>query len=144
MKAGQPKVNIDKFSASAVRLVVQSFFRVGNHPTLNKALAKCWEEIIDSPDIGRTSLWKLMKSIGFRYCKTRGNRKIMIEKPDILAWRHRYLHQVRELSASASPIVFLNETRVNSHHNVGRKWCSDSSKAGDPIRKRRLLVRANA
>ena len=40
-KAGQPKVNVDNFTAIAVRLVVQSFFRVGDHPTLNKVLAKC-------------------------------------------------------------------------------------------------------
>ena len=31
----------------------------------------------------------------------------MMEKPDILAWRYRYLRQVRELSVSGRPIVFL-------------------------------------
>ena len=56
-------------------------------------------------------------------------------KPHILAWRHRYLRQVWELSASGRPIVFLDETWVNAHHYVGRKWYSDSSKAGDPIPK---------
>ena len=64
-KAGRLKVSIDECTASAVRLVIQSFFRVGDHPTLNKVLAKCQEEIVDFRDIGRTSLWKLMKSIGF-------------------------------------------------------------------------------
>ena len=39
-KAGRSKVNIDEFTASAVRLVVQSFFRVGDHPALNKVLGK--------------------------------------------------------------------------------------------------------
>ena len=59
----------------------------------------------------------------------------MMEKPDILAWKKRYLRQVWELSASGRPIVFLNETWVNAHHSVGRKWYSDSSKAGNPIPK---------
>ena len=99
------RMSTEEFTASAVHLVVQSFFCVGDHPTLNRVLAKCQEENIDFPDIGSTSLWfrKLMKSIGFRSCKTRGNWKTMMEKPDILAWRHRYLHHVRELSSSSHP-----------------------------------------
>ena len=59
----------------------------------------------------------------------------MMEKPDIQAWKHRCLRQVRELSASGRPIVFLDKTWVNVHHSVGRKWYSDLSKAGDPIPK---------
>ena len=51
----------------------------------------------------------------------------------MLEWRLGYLCQVRELSASGRPIVFLEKTLVNAHHSVGRKWYSDSSKAGDPI-----------
>ena len=54
-KAFRSKVNIDEFTAIAVRLVVQSFLCVGDHPTLNKGLAKCREEIADFHDISRTS-----------------------------------------------------------------------------------------
>ena len=44
----------------------------------------------DLPKMGRTTFWKLMKSMGFQYKKTKGNREIMMERPDIVAHRHAH------------------------------------------------------
>ena len=66
--------------------------------------------------------WKLMKSMGFRYKKTKGNCEIVMEKPDIVAHRHRYLRAIRELLTSGRPIVFLDETWINAHYTVSSRW----------------------
>ena len=77
-KAGWPKVN-RRIYCQCSSPCCSVFFRVSRQPTLNKMLPKCQEENVEFPDIGRTSLWKQIKSTGFRYCKTRGNREIMME-----------------------------------------------------------------
>ena len=143
-KAGRPKVKIDIFTASAVCLSV--FFRVGDHPTLNKVrmLAKCREEIVDFPDIGRTSLWKLMKSIGFRYCKTRGNRKIMME--NLTFWCGDIVLYVK-CESFQLPVVLLSFS--TKHGQMPTTVLVENGTAihrrqATPFRNRRLLVRTNA
>ena len=37
----------DWFTASAIRRVVHSFYRVREHPTLDKVLAHCEEDVVD-------------------------------------------------------------------------------------------------
>ena len=76
---------------------------------MNKVFVRSREVIADLPKMGRTMFWKLMKSMGFLYQKTKGNCEVMMEKPDIVAHRHRYLRAIRELATSDRPIVFLDE-----------------------------------
>ena len=88
---GRPKIIIDEFTASAIRRVVHSFYRIREHPTLDKVLDRCEENGVDLPKLSRTSFWRLMKSMGFSYRRTEGNRQIMMEKPEIVAKRHTFL-----------------------------------------------------
>ncbi len=46
---GRPKISIDEFTAGCIRRVVHSFYRTREHPTLDKVLARCQEEIRDFP-----------------------------------------------------------------------------------------------
>ena len=53
--------------------------------------------------------------------KNKGDRHIMMERPSIVAQRHRYLREIRQLSESGHPLIFLDETWVNAHHTVASK-----------------------
>ena len=57
-----------------------------------------------------------------QYVKTKGSTKLMMEQNDIVAWHHRCLRQIREIRQAGRPIVYLDETWVNAHHTVSRKW----------------------
>ena len=121
-KTGRPRIDVDEFTTGVIRRIVHSFYQNGEHPTLNKVFVRSREVIADLPKMGRTTFWKLMKSMGFQYKKTKGNREIMMEKPDIVAHRHRYLRTIRELLTSGRPIVFLDETWINAHYTVSSRW----------------------
>ena len=61
--------------------------------------------------------------------KMKGNR-IMMEKQEIVAKRHTFLQEIRELSDSDCPIVYLDETWANAHHTVTSKWYDCSANPG--------------
>lgn len=75
---------------------------------------------------GRTLLWKLVKKIGFRFCKDDPRRGIM-ELPHIALKRVHFLHQYMELKNTGKhQFIFLDETWVFQDDTVGRSW-QDSS-----------------
>ena len=51
----------------------------------------------------------------------------MMERPEIIAWRHRYLREIRRIISNGTPIVYLDETWVNAHHTVSYKWYDESA-----------------
>ena len=111
---GHWRIVVDEFARSVNRRQVHSFF-------VEKVFACCKEEIPDLPDRGKTTFWKILKSIGFQYVKTKGSTKLMMERNDIVALLHRYLQQIREIRQAGRPLVYLDETLVNAHHTVSRK-----------------------
>ena len=59
---------------------------------------------------GKTHLWRLLKKMGFGY-KKRGRQRIISERPEIIAWRERYLRRIRKIR-EADPeraIVYRDE-----------------------------------
>ena len=60
---------------------------------------------------GKTHLWRLLKKMGSGY-KKRGRQRIISERPEIIAWRERYLRRIRKIRG-ADPeraIVDTDET----------------------------------
>ena len=54
----------------------------------------------------------------------------MTEKPEIIAWRHRFLRRLRKYQADGRPIIYIDETLVNAHHTLSRAWYDDSGVTG--------------
>ena len=72
---------------------------------------------------GKTHLWRLLKKMGFGYEK-RGRQRIISERPEIIAWRERYLRRIRK-TREADPeraIVYTDETWLNQGHRTKKKW----------------------
>ena len=71
---------------------------------------------------GKTHLWRLLKKMGFGYEKW-GRQRIISERPEIIAWRERYLRRIRKIR-EADPeraIVYMDETWLNPRDIVQRK-----------------------
>lgn len=75
-------------------------------------------------DCGKEVLRKQIQEIGFKLKPCQSNRKILIEKSEIAAWRGRYLQSVREYRQAKRPIVYLDETYLHSTHTATKCWQS--------------------
>lgn len=128
---GRPKIEVDDFLKTQIRQVVHSYYRDKVYPSVHMVYVRCRASIADFPDMSETTLWRVMKTMKFRYRKRKGEaRKIVCERADIVAWRHRFLRRLRQVRAAGRPLVFLDETWVNAHHTVSKAWYDDS---GEPV-----------
>lgn len=88
----------------------------------------------------------MLRKIGFRYKKTQSNKKVLIERNDISAWRADYLQKIKlNECGETKPMIFLDETYIHSSHTVGRYWQSDDvDGALNPVSKgnRWIIVHA--
>ncbi|KAM7285640.1 uncharacterized protein ISCGN_032528, partial [Ixodes scapularis] len=73
------------------------------------------------PDLSKTTLWRLLKDIGFAFEK-RKRRLALIERSDIIAWRRRYLRVIKEFRRQGRSIIYLDETWVNAGHTKQFVW----------------------
>jgi len=110
---GRRKVVVSDFIRSVVRRKVHSFYKKKEHPTLDKVFALCKEEIEDFPAMGRTTFWKLLRSLGFRYIKTQGNTKEMMERKDIVDWRGKLKRETNEAF-----FYILNVLYENNYYSI--------------------------
>lgn len=73
---------IDDFDESVIRRCVHNFHKTEKEiPTVNKLLSVLKRDLDFKG--GKTSLKKILKKLGFKWCKTENNRKLLIEKSDI-------------------------------------------------------------
>ena len=78
---------LDSFDLSVIRRIIHSFYSRNESPTLTKLLKKLKEEI--NFPCGRTHLFRLLKTLGFKY-KKRGRESILIERSDLIMWRESF------------------------------------------------------
>jgi hypothetical protein len=81
----------------------------------------------DLPDFKRTTLYVLLKELDFVYEK-RGNRAIMIERDDIVSWRHKHLVQIKKFRNERSNIYYTDESSVNAEITVSKEWTDTTIK----------------
>ena len=85
---------LDSFDLSVIRRIIHSFYSRNESPTLTKLLKKLKEEI--NFPYGRTHLFRLLKTLGFKY-KKRGRESILNERSDLIMWRESFLRRIREV-----------------------------------------------
>ena len=72
---------------------------------------------------GRTHLFRLLKTLGFKY-KKRGRESILNERSDLIMWRESFLRRIREVREKEPQreIVYTDETWLNGGHRVKKEW----------------------
>ena len=88
---------------------------------------------------GKTHLWRLLKKMGFGYEKW-GRQNIISERPEIIAWRERYLRRIRKIR-EADPeraIIYTDETWLNQGHRTKKEWVDLETLKEKTLRSLRL------
>ena len=80
----------------------------------------------------KTSLYKLMKEMGFSY-KCINNKRHYYEQPRIVEQRHSYLRRMRRNRAEKRPVVYLDETWCNAHHGKEKAWVEKDHVTGGTL-----------
>jgi transposase len=62
-----------------------------------------------------------MKEIGFNYEK-RSKQELLIERNDIILWRHSYLRKIKRFREEGTDIIYLDETWVNVGQTILKEW----------------------
>ena len=120
-------VNVDDFDRGVIRRTMHEMYEQRKYPTLDTTLAALKDK--DAFPGGRSTLFKLLKSMGFRYHE-RNDKTFLYERRDIIEARHKYLRSVRRLRGEGRPIIYLDETWLNAHAAPERIWYDDEGKGG--------------
>lgn len=141
---GQNKIVFDSFSEGVVRRKIHEFYVVKKEcPSVNKLLNVLTED--DVVSCGREVLRKKITEIGFKWKSCQSNRKLLIEKPEIAAWRGRYLESIRFHRKCQRPIIYLDETYLHSTHTATKCWQSSAEMGVTvPVSKGRRLIVVHA
>ena len=128
---GRKKRNVnrkfDEFTHCAIRQKVhRDFFALNKPPTLRK-LHSAIKEDNTIPNMSLSTLHRVMKRIGMAY-NTRKRNSILLERPDITEWRHRYLRAIRKHRREGRNIVYSDETWCNAGHTKKKVWIDTTVK----------------
>ena len=121
-KTGKAKVRFGKLDTFdvGVRRIIRNLYWENISPSLKKILLQLKEKM--NFPYGKTHLWRLLKKMRFAYEK-RGRQRIISERPEIIAWRERYLRRIRKIR-EADPeraIVYTDEIWLNQGHRT-KEW----------------------
>lgn len=104
----------DDFDLGVLRRIVHNFYTRNEVPTLKKLKAH-FNESEDLPNVSSATVSRMLKKIGFRY-RRRSRNAYLIEAPNIIQWRCKYLRQMREFRQQGRPIYYTDETWINAGH----------------------------
>lgn len=144
-RSGKKRVTgIDSFDQTVIRRCVHNYHVTNNEfPTVEK-LRKKLKEDIDFNGSER-SLRRILKELGFRWKKTENNRRLLIEKTNIRLLRITYLQNITKYRQEGRPIVYTDESYVDSSHASGKAWSDGSTKGlKKPISKGQRVVIVHA
>ncbi|KAK5647894.1 hypothetical protein RI129_002786 [Pyrocoelia pectoralis] len=123
---------LQDFEKSRIRKHVHSFFFKNELPTLEKVLRAINDD--DSlPDFKRTSLWRVLRKLGFKY-QNRSRKTILIEKKEIVLWRRKYLTSIKKHVKNK----IWNDTTVTTARQAHLQGLS--SGINDPSGKGKRLI----
>lgn len=121
--------SVDDFERDAIRNHIYGYYSRSELPTLDKLVKSLQEAGLLTG--GRTSLWRIVKKIGFTYKKS-DKRKIIMERNDIVLARCSFLRAVKNIS-DWDNVVFLDETWLNANHTVGKIWTDDTAHSSTKV-----------
>ena len=135
------KINPDSFDREAIRRTIHAFYERNEYPTLDSVLEQVKEKEIFRG--GRSTLYKLLREMGFKY-RQHENKRYIYEQPRIIQQRHSYLRTMRanRNSEHPRPTIFLDETWCNAHHGNTRMWVDSDGTGGfkHPTGKGKRLI----
>ena len=74
-----------------------------------------------------SSLRKDIRKIGFRWRKTRTNRKLLMEKSDIRQLRLNFLRSMKAYRLENRPIIYMDETYIHANQTKLKNWNDETN-----------------
>ena len=103
-KIDRKKIVMDDFDMEALQCAVHEFYSEKKYPTMDSLLSAVNEKGIFSGE--RTTLWIVMRKMGFKYKKVNDKRYIY-EQPRLKVWRHEYLRRLRRNRREGWPVIYF-------------------------------------
>lgn len=116
--------SIDDFDKNAIRRKVHQFFFRNELPTIDKVLREVNDDP-DLPDFKRTTFYKLIKELNFKF-QSRGRNSMLLDRNEIVLWRREYLVKIKSYRNENRKIYYLDETWVNAGHTKTKIWVDAS------------------
>ena len=117
------QIVLDDFDLCVIRRTIQTMYEVKKvQPTLSNIRELLVSKIEYSGSI--TTLRKVLKSLGFTYKRCTQNRKVLMERPDVVSHRIRFLRQIKTYREEGRPIIYTDETYVHTSHPASKCWQS--------------------
>ena len=128
------RVQLDKFDLGVLRRTVNAMYSERRIlPSLSNIQTAMPEDICHTGS--KSILRKYMRQLGFTYRKSQTNRKLLMERCDVVLSRIRYLRKIRQLRGAGCNIVYTDETYVHSNHTVSKTWQDGDVGANVPFSK---------
>ena len=143
-KKSGPKSNLDNFDTGVLRRYIINFYITEKKvPTLRRIHPKFVQE--NNYAGSYESLRQVMQKMGFRWRKTKTNRKLLMEKSDIQQLRRNFLRNIKTYREKKRPIIFMDETYIHSSHTQAQSWNDDTNDGlHKPNSKGQRLIIVNA
>lgn len=123
-RASHRNAEIDSFDKCVIRRIVSDYYvQFKKSPSLRTLLITVKEKL-DFP-WEKETLRRILHEIGFRWKKCSNRRKILIERPDIVNWRVKYLQSVTQLRSENRQIFYMDESWVDSNLTFQKCWQSE-------------------
>ena len=137
----QPFSKLDSFAKDVIRRTVYAFYDQKIAPTLDMIHDRIKEEF----PYGRTTLYHVLRKLGFRYCKANG-RSVVMESARLQEWRYNFLRKIRLLRKEGWNPIYLDETWYDTHDVVRKCWDDKSEKCvvTDKVSKGKRVVICHA
>ncbi|XP_068219992.1 uncharacterized protein [Palaemon carinicauda] len=126
---------VDNFDRECIKREILSFYERGELPTISSLLERIKEPPVNFRG-SRSSLYKLVRIMGFRFRKVMSGRKFLMERSDIVNGRNKYLREIKiyRESLNPRPEVYLDETWVNQNLSIERCWTNEDGTVGPKLK----------
>jgi hypothetical protein len=99
-----------------------SGFLYSGNDSANNTKASTHYKTESTFSLGRKSLQRAVKSLGYKWRKCQSKRKILVERADVVDWRSRYLVKIKEYRNKGLPIFYTGESWVNTNLTFRKCW----------------------
>ncbi|CAK1595274.1 unnamed protein product [Parnassius mnemosyne] len=115
---------IDNFTEEHVRRTIYNFYLNNEIPTLREI----YQSLMRSEtgfEYSETTLWRLLKKLGFKYGKLDERRTVM-ESPRLLLLREKFINKIRLRRSAGKNIIYLDETWFDTHDTLKKVYTDNS------------------
>ena len=131
--SGRSSIRLSEYGEDMIRYQFNLMLAEKIYPTIDKLLSRLQSDCQDFPIHSHTTLSKIMKELGFKYCKT-SKATIPLDSTFFIAQRAYYFRKLNEFRGNGTLLFWHDETWVNSAEEKHSIWINDSGQGR--LRKR--------